>query len=158
MEVRAAPAPWERPIPAGDAGGREFWAAAAEGRLLIQQCGACAHLQFYPRQLCTRCGGTPEWRQASGRGTVYTFTVIRQNGARPFSGELPYIVAVIELEEGPRMLGNVTGCSPEEIAIGLPVAAYAVLAAEKIGIPFWEPRDHPGSAASTRRSRDTPAS
>jgi uncharacterized OB-fold protein len=108
MDVRSVDA-WERPIPAGGNVVGEFWSAAADGRLLIQRCATCGTRQFYPRQVCATCGSTPEWEQASGRGVVHTFTIVRQNGAKPFSAELPYVVAIVELEEGPRMMGNVTG-------------------------------------------------
>ncbi len=138
MDVRSSDL-GERPLPAADDFGAPFWAAAAEGRLLIQHCAACGHRQHYPRPLCTACGATPEWERASGRGTVHTFTIIRQNGAPPFRDELPYVVAVVELEEGPRMLSNVTGCAPEDVHVGMEVVAYAVRVDGDIALPFWEP-------------------
>jgi uncharacterized OB-fold protein len=103
----AAMTEWVKPLPAPDGVSAPFWKAAAEGRLLIQRCPACGHRQFYPRALCTACGADPEWMEASGRGTVHTFTIVRQHGQRGFKEELPYVVAIIELEEGPRMMGNV---------------------------------------------------
>jgi hypothetical protein len=130
---------WTRPLPAPEPVSSEFWAAAAEGRLLIQRCPSCGARQFYPRALCTTCGDNPEWEEASGRGTVHTFTVIRQQGARPFRDELPYVVAVIELDEGPRMMGNITGCPIESVSIGMAVRAYVVEAEPGVGVPFWEP-------------------
>jgi len=138
MEVRPTEA-WARPIPAGGNLVGEFWSAAAEGRLLIQHCPSCGARQFYPRLMCATCGAEPEWEEASGRGVVHTFTIIRQNGAKPFSGELPYVVAMIELPEGPRMMGNVTGCEPGEVAVGMAVRAYAVKVEDGLAVPFWEP-------------------
>ena len=99
----------------------------------------CGHHQHYPRKLCIRCGGEPAWQPASGRGTVHTFTVVRQFGLPPFRDELPYVVAMIELEEGVRMLGNVTDIPPDDVHIGMSVEAYAVLAEENVGIPYWRP-------------------
>jgi len=133
------PEEWHKPLPAVDDVNREFWAAAAEGRLLIQACPHCGHRQFYPRALCTACGDTPEWLECSGRGTVHTFTVIRQMGMRPFRDELPYVVAMVELEEGPLMMGNVTDCDPETVRIGLPVEAHFVRAADDVGVAMWRP-------------------
>jgi uncharacterized protein len=130
---------WARPIPGGGPVSSEFWSAVAEGRLLIQRCPACGTRQFYPRALCTTCGEDPEWEEVSGRGTVHTFTVIRQNGATPFRDELPYVVAMVELEEGPRLMGNVTGCPVEDVAIGMAVEAYVVEAEPGVGVPFWRP-------------------
>jgi len=143
MDIRT-PGGWSRPIPAAEGIAGEFWTAAAGGRLLIQRCPACGTRQFYPRPVCITCGADPEWEQASGRGFVHTFTVIRQNGARPFRDELPYVVAMIELVEGPRMMGNVTGCAPDEVTVGMTVVAYAVMVEEGLAVPFWEPAAHPG--------------
>jgi uncharacterized OB-fold protein len=139
MEVVKVDA-WEKPLPRPDAISRTFWEAAAQGRLLFQQCPRCGHRQFYPRALCTACGADPAWAEASGRGEVHTFTVVRQMGLRAFRDELPYVVAMIELEEGVRMLGNVTDCPVEAVRVGLPVEAYALLADEGLGIPYWRPR------------------
>jgi len=138
LEVRPAP-DWSRPLPALDNVSSTYWSAAAEGRLLIQHCPQCGTYQFYPRAMCTECGADTEWVEASGRGTVYTFTVIRQNGSEPFRSELPYVVAMIALEEGPRMMGNVTGCPIDDVSIGMPVRAYIAAAEPGTGVPFWEP-------------------
>jgi len=138
MDVRSVET-WQRPIPAGGNVVGEFWSAAAEGRLLIQHCPSCGARQFYPRQVCATCGGEPQWEQASGSGVVHTFTIVRQNGAAPFKDELPYVVAMIELAEGPRMMGNVTGCAPEAVTVGMAVRAYAVKVEDNLAVPFWEP-------------------
>ena len=132
-------AEWERPIPALDGVSKTYWEAGARGELLFQQCPACGNRQLYPRAMCTACGETPEWVPASGRGTVHTFTVIRQNYGRPFRDELPYVVAIVELEEGPRLMTNVTGIAVEDVRIGLPVQVYFELAAERVGVPFFHP-------------------
>ena len=133
--------PYEgKPIPATDAVSAPFFEAAAEGRLLYQRCRACGHAQFYPRALCTACGATPEWAEASGRGHVHTFTIVRQYGAPPFAEELPYLVAIIDLEEGVRMMGNVTDIEVDVAGIGMPVEAYALKVESKLAIPYWRPR------------------
>ena len=130
---------YEKPIPQPDATEKPFWEGAAQGELRIQRCPACGHRQHYPRALCTRCGETPQWEVASGRGSVHTFTIVRQNGAKPFRDELPYVVAIIELSEGVRMMGNITDCAPEDVHIGLAVRAYAVEIEDGIAIPYWRP-------------------
>ena len=77
---------WERGKLAPAALDLHFFESAARGELLFQRCPACGHAQFYPRALCTACGGDPAWATASGRGVVHTFTIVRQNGtARPGS-------------------------------------------------------------------------
>lgn len=130
---------WGRPVPAPDADERPFYEAAGRGELTYQRCPGCGHAQFYPRPLCTSCAGEPEWVAASGRGTVFTFTVVRQNHAPPFRDELPYVVALVELEEGVRMVGNVTGCAPAEVHVGMAVEAYAVEFEDGLAVPFWRP-------------------
>ena len=140
LEVRRGGS-WQKPLPVPDPVSGGFWSAAAEGRLLIQRCPVCAHRQFYPRALCVACGADPEWEEASGRGTVHTFTVVRQQGAAAFRDEVPYVVAMVELEEGPRMMGNLTGCPVDEVTVGMSVRAYIVEAEPGLGVPQWEPAD-----------------
>ena len=129
---------WERPLPRPDNVSKPFWEAASRGELLIQRCPS-GHRQFYPRAVCRVCGSDPEWERASGRGTVHTFTVIRQNHARPFRDELPYVVAMVELDEGVRMMGNITDCAIDQVRIGMPVEVHMVQAEPGVGVPFWRP-------------------
>ncbi len=89
--------------------------------------------------MCTECAGDTEWRQASGRGTIHTYTVIRQNWAMPFRELQPYVVAMVELEEGPRMMTNVTDVAIDDVRIGLPLECYVVKVEEGLGLPFWRP-------------------
>lgn len=128
-----------RPLPFVDNVSRPYWEAAAGGELLYQQCPVCTRRQFYPRALCTACGADPEWRSASGRGVVHTYTVIRQNWAQPFREMRPYVVAMIELEEGPRAMTNLTGVDPSDVAIGMAVECYVVRVEASLGLPFWRP-------------------
>jgi uncharacterized OB-fold protein len=139
MSDVTTPEEWTKPLPQPDDVNRAYWSAGVEGRLVIQQCPRCSHRQFYPRALCTKCGDEPEWMDCSGRGTVHTFTIIRQMGMRPFREELPYAVAMVELEEGPLIMGTVTDCDPEAVRIGLPVEVHFVRAADDVGVPYWRP-------------------
>jgi uncharacterized OB-fold protein len=129
-----------RPLPLLDNVSRPWWEATARGELLYQECPACGHRQFYPRSICTRCAAEPEWRTASGRGKVHTFTVVRQNYAPPFKRWAPYTVAIVELEEGVRIEGNVVGIDPDEVAIGLEVEVAFVPLDDESSLPFWRPR------------------
>jgi len=139
MSDVTTPEEWTKPLPQPDDVNRAYWSAGVNGRLVIQQCPRCSHRQFYPRALCTQCGDEPEWMDCSGRGTVHTFTIIRQMGMRPFREELPYVVAMVELEEGPLIMGTVTDCDPEAVRIGLPVEVHFVRAADDVGVPYWRP-------------------
>ena len=134
---------WDRVRLAPRAPDRAFFEAAARGELLYQRCAACGHRQFYPRLLCTACGGGVDWAMASGRGVVHTFTIVRQNGEAPFKDELPYVVAMIELDQGVRMMGNLTGSPVESVRIGMPVEAYAVECEDGMAVPFWRPAAAP---------------
>jgi uncharacterized OB-fold protein len=99
-----------------------YWQAAREGRLVVQRCDDCAHAQLYPRMLCTRCGSERlGFRDASGRGRVKSFTVIRRAVSAAYEPDVPYVVALIELAEGPTLMSNVVGCAPESVRIGAPV-------------------------------------
>lgn len=141
MSVEVVEREWSKPLPEKDAVSAPFFEAAAEGRILYQRCPECDHRQFYPRALCTSCGADTQWAEAAGEGTVHTFTVIRQYGAPPFKDELPYVVAMIDLPEGVRMMSNVTDCDVDDVHVGMPVEAYAVRAADGVGVPFFRPAE-----------------
>ena len=105
------------PFPNGDS--QPYWDAARERRLLIRQCKACSLLHFMPRHLCPTCWSDQlEWVDASGTGTVHSFTVIRRAPAAAFAPRVPYVLAMIELDEGPRMIANVLGEDALETRIG----------------------------------------
>jgi uncharacterized OB-fold protein len=114
-------ATWHLPVP--DQETQPFWDAARERRLLIKECRACGKPFFYPRTYCPRCwSAETEWKESSGRGTVYTFTVVHQNDLPPFRDRLPYVVVIVALDEGVRMTSNLEGCAPEDVRCGMPVA------------------------------------
>jgi len=136
-----APPLEERPLPEPDNVSSVYWEAAARGELLYQECPSCGHRQFYPRAMCADCGGDTGWQQASGRGTVHTYTVIRQNWAMPFRELQPYVVAMVELDEGPRMMTNVTGVAIDDVHVGMPVECYVVKVEDGLGLPFWRPAE-----------------
>ena len=90
-----------------------FWKAAGEGRLLVKRCAACSQYHWFPRPLCPFCfSDRTEWKEASGRGTVYTFSVTRR------AGPIPFAIAYVTLEEGPTMLTNLVDCDLDAVRIG----------------------------------------
>jgi uncharacterized protein len=131
----------ERPRPLADHVSRIFWDGLREGELRYQGCTECGTVQFYPRAICTGCGVEPEWRVASGRGTVHTFTVIRQHGTPPFKEQTPYVVAMIDVEPGFRIMGNVVDVAPDDVEIGLPVRVRFTEVDEDLTLPVWAPAD-----------------
>jgi uncharacterized OB-fold protein len=109
-------------LPVADQETAPYWEAAGQGKLLIKQCRSCGKPFFYPRTYCPSCwSGETEWREASGRGRVYTFTTVYQNDLPPFRDRVPYVVAVVELDEGVRMTANVEGCPAEEVRCDMSV-------------------------------------
>lgn len=131
--------PKARPAPVPEPEAEPYFAAAAEGRLVVQRCERCGAHQLYPRVLCLQCRGPVAWVEASGRGTVYSYTVIRQNHARPFRDWIPYVVALVDLDEGPRLMTNVVGTDPDDVHVGMAVRARFEKVSDEAGIVLFEP-------------------
>ena len=113
-----------KPLPRPDPVSAPFWEAAKEGRLQIQRCQACGAYVFYPREVCSECLAPElEWVYASGRGTLYSFTIARASTHPAFSDDVPYVIAIVELEEGPRITTNIIDCPEEKIRIGMALQA-----------------------------------
>ncbi len=97
---------------------RSFWAATNTQRFVYQQCGSCGMVVFYPRQHCTGCTtGRLEERTSVGKGTIYTYSVVRQSYHPFFRTQVPYVVAWIDLDEGPRFLSNVIGVTSPDLSL-----------------------------------------
>lgn len=96
-----------------------FWEHAENGELLFQHCLACGLNQLYPRGVCRRCWSDDlGWVAAAGTGTVWTVTVIHKPSHPAWADEAPYAVAIVELDEGPRLTTRVLGCAPEDVIVG----------------------------------------
>ena len=134
---RSEPKP--RPAPIADAETEPYWKAAHEGRLIVQRCTVCGAHQLYPRWRCLRCRSQVEWVEAAGGGIVYSFTVIRQNFSRSFRHLIPYVVALVDLDEGARLMTNLVGIDPDEVRIGMRVRARFEPVSEDVSIPLFEP-------------------
>jgi uncharacterized OB-fold protein len=122
-----------------------FFEGAKQGTLLIQRCGACGLLRHPPRPACASCGSF-DWDTvtSSGRGTVYSFVVMHHPQIPGFDYPLP--IAVVELEEGTRLVGDLIGVDPADIRIGMPVVAEMVAVDDELTIPMFRPLS-PGKAA-----------
>jgi uncharacterized OB-fold protein len=104
-----------------DSDTRPFWEATKQGELLIQYCPNCNRYQFYPRIICKNCLSDIEWTVSKGKGTVYSFTVVHKVFNPEFKEKVPFIVALVTLDEGPRMLTNIVEAAMEDIKIGMQV-------------------------------------
>ncbi|WP_338672106.1 Zn-ribbon domain-containing OB-fold protein [Streptomyces sp. SCSIO 30461] len=99
---------------------RTYWAAAADGRLLIRRCGSCGEAHHYPREFCPHCWSEDVgWERAEGRATLYTWSVVHRNDLPPFADRAPYAAAVVDLAEGPRMMTEVVDCPETDLRVGM---------------------------------------
>jgi uncharacterized OB-fold protein len=130
----------QKPSPIVNDWARPFWDAAKEHRLIIQKCADCGKYVFYPRLTCPHCFSDHlEWVDASGKGTVYSCTVVETNAPSAFMNDIPYVVAVVELEEGVRMLSNIVGCNPHDVKCDLPVEVTFEELNEEFTLPKFKP-------------------
>ncbi|MBK3630550.1 Zn-ribbon domain-containing OB-fold protein [Streptomyces asoensis] len=118
-------------VPEADSFTRAYWDAAAAGRLLIRRCGACARAHHYPREFCPHCWSEDvTWEEASGLATLYTWSVVHRNDLPPFGERTPYVAAVVDLAEGPRM-------STEFVGEGEPARGMELAVAFRDGVPVF---------------------
>ena len=135
---------------------RPYWEAAREGRLVVQECLECHQLRHPPLPACPDCacschgsvhssanrtasGKTLGWREVSGTGTVYAYTVVRHPTHVAFADEIPYVIALVELSEGPRLVTGITGCPPDQVRAGMAVRVVFREVADGVTLPYFEP-------------------
>ena len=107
-------------LPTPDNDSSDFWDAAREERFLIKRCADCGRAHYYPRTFCPFCWSERvAWEEASGRATLYTYSIVYQNDLPPFPERVPYVAAVVDLEEGPRVMTNVVDCDFDALQIGM---------------------------------------
>jgi uncharacterized OB-fold protein len=118
-----------------------FWEATDDEKLLLRRCEDCGEYHYYPRSRCPFCFSEEvEWHEASGDGEVYTYTVTHQNSA-PYDEATPYVLAYVELEEGPRMMTNVVGVEHEDVYVGQDVSVVFDETGEGYSFPRFAPKE-----------------
>ena len=130
---------YERPLPQPTPETQNYWDGAKAGELRLQRCGGCSHVYFPARPFCPACSSRDvNWFTASGRGTLFSYVI---NHRAPKGFEAPYIIAVVQLEEGPRMMSNLVDCpqTPDELEIDMPLEVTFVEATDEISIPQFRP-------------------
>ena len=135
MQARSKPLP--RPTPET----QPFWDGTRDGRLMIMHCNACVRDYFYPRPYCPFCFSTDtSWKQASGKAKLHTYMIIHR-GAPGFESEVPYVVGVVELDEGPRMMTNIVGIEPDpaKLTVDMPLEVTFDTANDEITLPKFRP-------------------
>ena len=124
---RKIPAPIQSPE------NEAFWKAAAAGKFMLRRCTACGKAHWYPRAICPFCASEKiEWRQGSGRGTIYTFSVMRRVSE-------PYAIAHVTLAEGPTMLTNIVDCDFDKLSVGQAVALVFKESENGQPVPMFAP-------------------
>ncbi|WP_372347640.1 Zn-ribbon domain-containing OB-fold protein [Streptomyces sp. KL116D] len=137
-------------VPEPDVFTRPYWDAAAEGRLLLRHCAACERFHHYPREFCPYCwSDAGQWRVASGRASLYTWSVVHRNDLPPFGERVPYVAAVVDLAEGPRMMTEVVECEEARLRVGMEVTVTFRPGGPGSSVPVFRPAPHeyaPGGA------------
>jgi uncharacterized OB-fold protein len=129
---------YDLPIP--DDYTQAWWDATAEGRLLIARCRSCGEAHYYPRPFCPRCGAEDvRWEEAGGDAVLYTWSIVHSNDLPPFRDKVPYVAAVVDLAEGPRMMTNVVGCEPDALAVGIALRLDFEELGDGFHIPVFRP-------------------
>lgn len=119
----------------------EFWDATTDRELLLRRCPDCKTVYHYPRTLCPNClNDDTEWIEASGNGVVYSYTVIRQTRGE-YSDSTPYILAYVELEEGPRIMTNIVSCDPDDVTVGQKVTVIFDDVDEDVALYRFTPQE-----------------
>ncbi len=129
----------EKPLPLANEDTVEYWEACKRGELRLQRCAECGHWRFPPAVLCPRClSERSSWERLGGRGKVYTFIVVHRPQHPAFYEEVPYNVAIVELDEGPRMHARIVGCPNEEIRIDMLVEVTFEKKNDDVTMPYFK--------------------
>jgi uncharacterized OB-fold protein len=129
-------------LPTIDMETQPFWDGLQAGKFLLRHCNACNRDHYYPRPFCPTCWSDDlSWKEASGRGKIYTYSVVHVNDLPPFSERVPYVAAIVELEEGPRVMTNIEGLPFDELAADLPVVVEYKAISDDVTIPVFRPAD-----------------
>ena len=119
-----------------------FWQGCKDGRLMLPRCRDCGRYHFYPRPFCPHCDGRNlEWHAASGTGTIYSFAVVAQPLEKAFADRVPYIIAIVELPEGVRMLSHIVDTDPAHVACGTKVRVEFAQTPAGVVAPLFRPAD-----------------
>lgn len=129
-----------KPLPNPMPWSQGFWEAAADGRLVLKTCLDCGHVDHPPYLYCTQCGShRSEWRPACGRAKLVAFAVNTYGVPVAFIDDLPYVLAIVELPEGPRMISNIVGCAHDELRNGMMLEVVFERQDERVVLPKWRP-------------------
>jgi uncharacterized OB-fold protein len=141
MATNVAAAQVDRPLPVIDDDSRPFWESCRAHAMKLQRCRRCGRVRYYPSAICDGCSSFDfDWLPMSGRGTIYTFTVMHRPALPAFASEVPYVYAVVELEEGPMMPTNIVNAAADEVRIGMHVEVVYDDVSPEVTLPKFQPR------------------
>lgn len=127
---------YDKPLPVIDSESRPYWDALKQHRLTLKRCQDCGKHHFYPRALCPHChSDAVEWVDARGTGTIYSFTIARRPAGPAFKADTPYVVAVVELDEGARMMTNIVTDKVDAVRIGQHVTVQYEDVTDEVTLP-----------------------
>jgi uncharacterized OB-fold protein len=131
---------YEKPLPIINEDTKPYWEYCHQHELRMQKCKECGNVRFPSSILCPACHSMEtDWEKLSGKGRVYSFIVFRLAYHEAYQNDIPYVVAIIELEEGPRMESNIIGCKIEDVKIGMPVEVVFDDVTEDVALPKFKP-------------------
>ncbi len=129
-----------KPLPIPTKWSQPFWDAAKEHRLVLKKCSTCGNIDHPPYLYCTACQADEhEWIEASGKGTLYAYAVNHFGVPFPFWDDMPYVLAMVDLPEGPRMISNIVECDIEKLANGMELEVVFDDVSGEITLPKWKP-------------------
>lgn len=129
----------ERPIPSPNPGTAPYWQAAREHRLALPRCQDCGKFHSYPRAACPFClSSRLAWEQCSGAGAIYSYTEVFRAPSKAFAAEVPYVVAIVALEEGPHLMTRLRVTENKRVRIGQPVAVAFDDLDDEIALPVFK--------------------
>jgi hypothetical protein len=135
--------PIKKPLPQITPVNQPFWDGAKAGKLMMQKCQDCGTWVFCPRPVCGDCASDKlEWVEVSGKGKIFSFTVIREvvgQALRGFAPDIPYITAWVDLDDGPRFCSNIIGCPIDKVHIDMPVQVVFEDGGDGITLPKFKP-------------------
>lgn len=131
---------YQKPLPSKTDENARYWESAQQHALELQRCGGCGRFRYPSAPFCPNClSPEAEWQPISGKAAVYSFIIVHQRYDPSFADDLPYNVAIVELDEGPRLVTNIVGCRNEDIRVGMPLTITYEDVTEEFTLPKFRP-------------------
>jgi uncharacterized protein len=128
-----------RPSPDPRGAGKQYWASAHAGTLTLPRCLSCETAHWYPRLYCPNCGSDKlEWITCSGKGVIHTYTIVRQSGHKYFKSKVPYVLAMVALDEGVLMMSNIIECDVDTVRVDARVSVVFEKLGDDVGVPLFK--------------------